>query len=449
MKAIILCAGKGERLKPLTETVPKPMVLINGKPILEYLILLCRAHGINEITINTSYLPKKIKEYFGNGEKWSVKIKYSFEPELLGTSGALNNFRDFLKDEQFFVIYGDAITEINLSEMLKFHKQKKGIATLALRSKPKESKRDTIILADENLKINKFIEKPPKEDLEKYSQESNLVSSGIYLFESEILNLIPQGFSDFAYDIFPRLIEQGEKIYGFMMDEYYFRELGNIEKYQKAKEEIESGKIKLNFINKTITEKKMNKAVFIDRDGVINESIYEIDGQIMAPATLEQVKILPKVKEGIKKMREMGFKIISITNQPGIALGYLSPEKLKEINNYLKKELEIDEIYYCPHHPSKGRIREFIKECDCRKPSPKLIKQASKDFSIDLSKSYIIGDSLIDIQTGQNAGLKKTFLIGIEREDILAIQHQKKIFPDFTCKNLLEVIEKIKEIEGF
>ena len=113
MKALILCAGKGERLRPLTDTIPKPMVPINNKPLLEYNILLCKKHGITEIAINTSYLPEQIKQYFGNGEKFGVNIHYSYEPELLGTSGSVNNFRDFL-DETFVVIYGDAVTDIDL-----------------------------------------------------------------------------------------------------------------------------------------------------------------------------------------------------------------------------------------------------------------------------------------------------------------------------------------------
>jgi histidinol-phosphate phosphatase family protein len=185
-----------------------------------------------------------------------------------------------------------------------------------------------------------------------------------------------------------------------------------------------------------------NKAIFIDRDGVINENIYEPDGQIMAPANLDQLKIKPLVKEGIAKIKSLGFKIISITNQPGVAFGYLLPEKLRQINDFLKKELGIDEIYVCPHHPKK-------QECNCRKPKIGLIEMAKKDFDIDVENSYMVGDSLSDIQTGRNAKVRKTFLIGTVREDILEIQHQKNIFPDFTLLNLVEVANKIKDIENY
>jgi len=433
MKALILCAGKGERLRPLTNNMPKPMVLINGKPTLEYLIFLLKKHNINEVAVNTSYLPEKIKEYFGNGNKFGVKINYSLEPELLGTSGALNNFRDFFT-ETFVVICGDNITDIDLTKMIDYHKKKKAIATIAIRKKPKDYKTQSLIFADDKLKITKFIEKPSDKEVEKLVKDYKLINSGIYIFEPEILNFIPKGFSDFSYDIFPDLIKNKKNIFGFNIDDYYFREIGKIEKYNLAKEEIESGKVKLDYMK--------NKAVFLDRDGVINEIVYETDGKIMAPANLGQLKIIPNIKEGIKELKKMGFKIISITNQPGIDFGYLTKEKLEEINNFLKKELEIDEIYSCIHHP------EYSGECDCRKPKIGLILKAIKDYNLDITGSYMVGDSLSDIQTGINAKVKKTFMIGTIREDILELQHKKYIFPDYTVKDLIKVAEKIKEIES-
>ena len=186
----------------------------------------------------------------------------------------------------------------------------------------------------------------------------------------------------------------------------------------------------------------MNKAVFIDRDGVINEMLYEPDGNIMSPASLDKVKILPKTKEGISELKKMGFKVIGITNQPGICFGYLTVDKLNEINTFLKKELGLDEIYSCIHHP------KYTGECNCRKPKTGLIELAKKELELDVPNSYLVGDGLIDIETGRAAKVKKTFRIGILREDILELQHQKNIFPDFTLPNLLEVAMKIKEIES-
>jgi len=185
----------------------------------------------------------------------------------------------------------------------------------------------------------------------------------------------------------------------------------------------------------------MNRAIFLDRDGVITQLSYEPDGVVMPPSNLSQVKILPKAKEAIQEMRELGFKIIGVTNQPGVAFGYLKEDSLREINSFLKKELNIDEIYSCIHHP------KYTGDCECRKPKIGLLKQAEKDFNLDIAKSYIVGDNLSDIETGKNAGVLKTFRIGKIREDMLEIQYEKNIFPDFTFPDLLEVSKKIKSLE--
>jgi len=254
MKAIILSAGKGERLRPLTNAIPKPMLPIAGKPILEYLILLCKKHGITEIVINTSFLPEQIKKYFGDGSKFGVKINYSFESELLGTSGALNNFRDFFQgDEPFFVLYGDNITDVDLTAMLKYHKEKQAFGTMFLYHEtmildPKATPGKTII--NDNNQVIEIIEKPNEQEKQKLStipENKQFTNSGIYILEPEVLDLIPQGYSDFAKDILPQILEKG-KLYGFLGD-YYIRELGLIPRYEKGKQHIESGEIKLSYIN--------------------------------------------------------------------------------------------------------------------------------------------------------------------------------------------------------
>jgi len=249
MKAIILCAGKGERLRPLTENAPKSMITINSKPVLEYLILLCKKHGIKEIAINTSYFPEKIKEYFEDGSKWGVKIRYSFESELLGTAGALNNFKDFFA-ENFFVIYGDNITDLNLTEMLKFHKSKNALATLYLYKESMIDEKSTLgcVVIDEKSQIKEIIENPTEEDkirLIKIPKERMLINAGVYILKPEILKLIPEGFSDFMKDIFLKALKLNYPLYGFK-SECYFKEIGQLQRYNLAKEDIESKKVRLN-----------------------------------------------------------------------------------------------------------------------------------------------------------------------------------------------------------
>lgn len=254
MKAIILAAGKGERMRPLTNNLPKPMIPIDNKPILEYLIKLCKKHNINEIAINTSYLSEKIKDYFGDGSTFGVKLHYSFEPEALGTAGALNNFRE-LFNETFFVIYGDNITNLNLSEMLEYHKSKKGFGTLFIRKESIKDDKTTIgaVIIGNKGQIIDLIENPnefEKEYLNKLPENKKWTNTGIYLLEPEILKLIPRGFSDFSRDIFPKILRSGNKnrkLFGFKKD-CYFREVGQFIRYNLAKKEIEFKEINFDFI---------------------------------------------------------------------------------------------------------------------------------------------------------------------------------------------------------
>ena len=222
-KSLLLAAGKGERLRPLTNNIPKVMVDISGKPCLQYSIELLTRYGVDNIAVNTHYLPEKIKEYFGNGEKLGVNIRYSEEKEILGTSGALNNFREFFS-ETFFVLYGDVIHMNDLENMEKFHIKNKGIATIALDNRSQVGKGAVVLELE---RIVDFVEKPSQTIPGAY------VNSGIYILEPEILKYIPEGFSDFGKDIFPRSIKQGERLYGFKGGEVI--DIGTLEDLIKAR----------------------------------------------------------------------------------------------------------------------------------------------------------------------------------------------------------------------
>jgi len=221
VKAILLAAGKGERLRSILKTIPKPMVKVYGKPILEHNIEWLKSYGITDLYINLHFLPEKIRDYFNNGRKWGVKIDYSYEPELLGTAGAVKKIarelwgwgsKNFSSDMgTFLVVYGDNLLKYNLKEIIDFHFQKKGIATIVLYEKDDVSQSGIAVLSDKG-RIIKFIEKPkPEESI------SNLVNTGIYVLNSEILSYIPdEGFTDFGNDIFPAIIKGRGDLYGFI-----------------------------------------------------------------------------------------------------------------------------------------------------------------------------------------------------------------------------------------
>lgn len=207
MKAVLLAAGKGERLRGTLEEIPKPMIIFRGKPILQHNIELCKRHGIEELYINTHHLAGKIKDYFGDGSKLGVNITYSFEPELLGTSGALDSFREFLRNDDFYVIYGDNYSDYDLGLLRKAFKAVECAGVVAFHHREDVSQSGVGEFAD-NGRIVRFLEKPGKG-----MTDSHWVNAGIYYLSSDVLEHIPAGFSDFGKDIFPRLLAEGVPLY--------------------------------------------------------------------------------------------------------------------------------------------------------------------------------------------------------------------------------------------
>jgi NDP-sugar pyrophosphorylase family protein len=212
LKAVLLAAGRGTRLGGITDEIPKPLLPVSGKPILQHAIELCCSHGVTELFINTHYLADRIKEHFGNGGPFGASIVYSYEPELLGTAGALQNFHEDLKDNDFFVLYGDNISNYDLSSMLSHHRSRQAIATVALFYKADVSLSGVAVL-DESNRITDFREKPQPGE-----RVSHMANAGIYVLSPRILQYIPNGFSDFGKDIFPRLVSSGELVAGWVAD---------------------------------------------------------------------------------------------------------------------------------------------------------------------------------------------------------------------------------------
>ena len=228
MKAMIMAAGQGTRLLPLTADTPKPMLPIGGKPLIEHIISLLREHDFTEIIANLHYLPDKIRDYFGDGSRFGVKLFYSPEPELLGTAGGVRRCTWFLA-ETFLVISGDALTNIDLTSFYEYHLRKGALATIALK-KVQEVSQYGVVITDNEGRINQFQEKPKHEEA-----FSDLANTGIYIFEPEILNLIPEmEFYDFGKQLFPLLVDQQQKFYGWKTD-CYWCDIGAIDIYQQAK----------------------------------------------------------------------------------------------------------------------------------------------------------------------------------------------------------------------
>jgi mannose-1-phosphate guanylyltransferase/phosphomannomutase len=408
MKVVIIAGGQGTRIASVNSEIPKAMISVAGKPVLEYQIELAKRYGFTDIVLIIGYLGNVIEDYFGDGGNLGVTIRYYKEEIPLGTSGALPYLKDELKKD-FFVFYGDTVMDIALNEMLAFHKQKNAKATLFLH--PNDHPYDSDLVAVKSSgKISHFYSKPHPENF----VSRNLVNAALYILSPEIIGLIPvNAKTDFGKHIFPEALKNNFELFGYISPEY-IKDMGTPDRYEKVSNDIITGKVA------RLNKKYKRKAVFLDRDGVICK---EID-LLKSPNELELIEGAAKA---IHRINQSGYLAIVVTNQPVIARNLCTLEELDEIHNTLettlgKENAFFDAIYFCPHHPDGGypeERKEYKIKCSCRKPEAGMLLQAAADFNIDLSGSIMIGDRTSDIKAGENAGLSASFLIEQNTENAL------------------------------
>ncbi len=389
MKAVILAGGLGNRMGDLCRDVPKPLIEIHGKPILQHQIEALKKEGVVDFTIVIGHLAEKIENYFMDGSKFGVNITYYKEATPLGTAGAL--FKIGIS-EDFLLCNGDLIFDIDLSSMRAFHRTNRALATLFVH--PNNHPTDSLTLtANEN---NQVIQIHPKNKKPAFFQ--NLCNAGIQIVSTSLLDMYNyDGKVDFDKDVITPAINTG-RIFAYKSAEYV-HDIGTPERLKKATKDIAEG------IVCGKSKRRLQKAVFVDRDGTLNVHKGYISNS-------DDIELIDGSAEAINILHNLGYLVIMITNQPVIARGECSYEDLKNIHCRLEmllaeKKAFLDGIYYCPHHPDKGfngEVEELKIKCTCRKPSPGLILQAAKDFNIDLTKSYMVGDSISDVQAGNNAG---------------------------------------------
>jgi len=428
MNVVILAGGKGTRMGTSTLNIPKPMISLAGKPILEYQVELAKRYFLNDLIILTGYKHNVIKDYFKDGSAWGVSIQYSDESYPLGTSGAIKKIEDMLH-EDFLVFYGDIIMDVDLESLISFHNKRHAIATVVVHPNDHPYDSDIVEINDEN-KVIAIHNKPDK----KGAYLKNLVSAALYVLSPAILKYIEkEKYSDFGKDVFQKLIRNGEPIYAYITHEY-IKDIGTKERLKEVEKDVLSSRVrKLNRENK-------QKAIFLDRDGVLN---YEVNDLKNA----DKLKLLPGTTEAIKKINKSDYLSIVATNQPLIAKGFASEDDLHRIHAKLDTILGmdntyIDRIYYCPHHPEKGfkgENKSYKIDCICRKPNTGMIKKATKEINIDTDASFIVGDRTVDIKTGLNSGLK-TVLV---RTGYAGTDGKYQCEPDFIFENLKESVDFI------
>ena len=385
MQAVIMAGGFGTRLLKLTHnTIPKPLIEICGKPLLQWQIENLQENGFDDIIIIVGHLGDLILDKFGG------TVRYYEEDEPLGTAGALPRIKDMLNDE-FLLLYGDLFFNVDFQRMIKFHHEHSAQGTLFIHpnSHPYDS---DIVVFDNDYHI--------KTILSKYREPGywvhNYTNAGIYYFNKSILDAFPQKDKiDLEREILPHL-----SLYGYLSPEYV-KDIGTVERFYQVEVDI------LNHIPEYRSLKRKQKAIFLDRDGTINRK----DDLIFYP---NKFKLFPYAAEAIKLINQSEYLAIIITNQPVVARGLCTLEELDEIHAKMESDLGaqgayVNDIFFCPHHPDKGYPEEnpeYKIVCDCRKPKPGMIYKAAERYNIDLSQSWMIGDTQVDYETAINAGVK-------------------------------------------
>lgn len=418
MKVVIMAGGKGTRIASIKNDVPKPMIEICGKPILEWQIENLKANGLTDITLVIGHLGHVIRNYFEDGSRLGVKISYFIEDQPLGTAGALFKMPELTKD--FLLLCGDVMIDVDFQRFIHFHHEHKAWASLM--AHPNGHPYDSSLLVTEILPpqekgglpvdSHRVIRWMNKEDERLYYK--NRVNAGIEIISPELLKETMKDYVprhpetpdkiDLDRDVLKPNILSG-KIFAYDTSEY-IKDMGTPDRYYEVEKDIKSGKVKArNLLQK-------QKAIFLDRDGTVNKYVGFL-------RKTEEFELIPGVAEAIKKINNSGYLCIVVSNQPVIARGECTFEELQAIHDKMETLLGIegafvDAIYYCPHHPDKGFEGEKIDyklDCDCRKPKAGLLLQAAKDWNIDISESYMIGDGERDIAAGRNAGCKDSILV--------------------------------------
>ena len=397
MQTVIMAGGKGSRIQTVNAEVPKPMIPICGKPILQYQIESLVQQGFRDIILVTGYLGAQIEAHFGDGSKYGAVISYIREEIPLGTAGALYYLRDTVR-EDFLLLNGDLIFNVDLRRFVQAHKERKALATIY--THPNSHPYDSgVIAADASGCVTGWL--TGEEDRLWYK---NRVNAGLHMISPILLEQFTEIKKlDLDRDVLKPLIAE-RQLYVYDSPEYV-KDMGTPERYREVVHDLVTGIVGKRSLQYS------QKAIFLDRDGTLNRYVGFL-------TNIDDMELIDGAAEAVRLINESGYLAIVVTNQPVIARGDISEEELQEIHNKMETLLGhegayVDDIFYCPHHPDSGydgERKEYKKDCACRKPKPGMLLQAAEKYHIDLQQSWMIGDSENDMEAGRAAGCRVAYL---------------------------------------
>jgi len=369
LNAVILAGGRGTRLRPITDSIPKPMVEFQGTPFLEYLIEMVRDQGIDRFLLLLGYLPEVVQDYFGDGSKWGVSIEYSVTAEEDETGRRLKRAQSRIAPT-FLLMYCDNYWPLQLDSMSRQFAEGDAKAMVTVYRNADGYTRDNLRVDDDGYVV--------EYDKTRASPDLLGVDIGFILMDRSVIDILPDDNISFEEVIYPQLVAQ-RQLRAYVTDHRYYS-VGSLDRLPVTEDFL-----------------ARRPAVLLDRDGVLNVR----PPQAEYVRTWSEWEWLPGAKDALRLLKEAGYRVIIVSNQSGIARGKMTETAVDEIHKRVTADAldaggQIDRIYYCPHGWDEG--------CECRKPSPGMLFSAQRDFGLDLSRTYFVGDDDRDHQAADAAG---------------------------------------------
>lgn len=402
-QAVILCGGMGTRLGPLVADVPKPMLPVGGRPVLDYAMDRLQAAGVSDVVLAAGYKADVIRAHYAHPRS-GLRVRVFEESMPLGTAGCVRELLPVL-DERFFVLYGDVFVDFDFGELGRAHRADSQ-ATLLVRPSDHPWDSDLIAVGSDD-RITGFLPAGGERHCPR-----NIANAAVYAVNRSVIELLTPGVkADWVRHVFPQALQAGMTLrtHGFSGDGF-LRDMGTPERLERVERYL---------ADKAIVEaargvRRPIKTVFLDRDGVINADV-----DLLRSAA--DFRLLPGAGEAVARLNAAGMKVIVVTNQPVIARGLCTEDELAAIHARMGEQLaghggHADAIYFCPHHPEThhddpASRRELRVACECRKPAPGMILRAARDHQLDLATAVLVGDRPTDILAAKRAGIR-SILIG-------------------------------------